>query len=106
MLLASMCFSKDLKTRRLPLDQLRNRKGRAKETPTAEPTTFQQAATIAHKTPRNPQSVAGQTAIMSSLQRVVVSALLILTIAFAFFAQSAEATKGQYTSCSLVDMSN
>ncbi|KAF1965765.1 hypothetical protein BU23DRAFT_519090 [Bimuria novae-zelandiae CBS 107.79] len=31
---------------------------------------------------------------MSSLQRIVVSALLILTITFAFFAQTSEATKG------------
>ena len=31
---------------------------------------------------------------MISLQRLVVSALLILTVTFVFFAQSAEATKG------------
>ncbi|KAL5377017.1 Peptidyl-prolyl cis-trans isomerase B [Paraphaeosphaeria minitans] len=31
---------------------------------------------------------------MSSIQRIVVSALLILTITFAFFAQSSEAAKG------------
>jgi peptidyl-prolyl cis-trans isomerase B (cyclophilin B) len=31
---------------------------------------------------------------MISLQRLVVSALLILSVTFVFFAQSAEATKG------------
>jgi peptidyl-prolyl cis-trans isomerase B (cyclophilin B) len=31
---------------------------------------------------------------MISLQRLIVSALLILSVTFVFFAQSAEATKG------------
>jgi peptidyl-prolyl cis-trans isomerase B (cyclophilin B) len=33
---------------------------------------------------------------MSSFQRIVLSALLILTITFAFFAQATEATKGGF----------
>jgi hypothetical protein len=41
-----------------------------------------------------PQLKAQQPSIMFSLQRIVISALLILSVTFMFFAQTTEAAKG------------
>jgi hypothetical protein len=42
----------------------------------------------------HPQLKAQQPSIMFSLQRIVISALLILSVTFMFFAQTTEAAKG------------